>query len=218
MYLSPRLTQSITRYVDKNVAAVLARVENMSACAGIPPKPGPRSRKSNAAEAQKARINHHGTYKIPARRFIFAPVGGYGEDIVPPDFYRELRETIKNLFERGTENKNVPYRRKELARNRTPTGVVIDVKYVDDFIHRRSMAFSSRDDSGFVGDKLTGHQVMLQIAEKMAELQKSYIEGRFVAPNAESTIRQKKSKKVTPPDLPLVEKGKMKNAIKGWVE
>lgn len=219
MYLSPRLTQTISRYVDNSIVDVLSRMQERSACAGIPAKPGPRSRKNNMKEAQKARINHHGTEKIPARRFIYAPVGGYGEDVVPPEYYRQLRELMKNLLTRGERHTMLPSTRVERTRELTPTGVQIVSHRYEVLAHSRSLAFSSRNpETGLIDEKVTGYRVLEQIAKKMAELQKEYIMGRHVEENAEATVRSKRSKKISPPDLPLYETGKMLRAIDGWVE
>lgn len=215
MVINPRLTLRLERYIDEEIANSLQRLTGRAACAGIPDKPGPRSRKSNRSIAEKARINHHGTHRIPARRFITAPSGGLtpveiGDyQIVPPEFWRELRSLIKELMERG-----VP-RSTYVTSSRDDTGKATILTRHE----QRGSAFGSRGDGSiYLNERLTGFQVLQKIADKMAEIQREAITGRYLEPNAKRTVRSKRSKKVTPPDLPLYETGKLLNAIKGWVE
>jgi len=212
MYLSVRLTQTIQKEIDSRIVAQLERMQEHSACAGIPSTPGPRSRKSNASAAQKARINHHGDMKTPARRFVFAPVGGWGEDVVPPEYYRELRKIIAESFSGGSKERSTT----QIRSVYTGQGTFAEQK---SRLHVGGTAFGVRDEeTGYIVKKLTGHQILQKIADKMAESQIDYIKWRYMTPNAAVTVSNKKRKEVTPPDLPLFESGELIGAIKGWVE
>lgn len=215
MVINPRLTLRVERYVNTEISNTLQRLAGRAACAGIPAKPSTRSRKSNRSVAEKARINHHGTHRIPPRPFIFAPSGGLSPveigdmQIVPPEYWRELKSIIKEIMERGsTRTSYVSYQRSDKD------------KSMIEYVHQtRGSAFGMRESGQiFLEDKMTGYQAMLKIAEKMAEIQRDVIKGRYLEPNAKRTVKSKRSKKVMPPDLPLYETGKLLNAIQGWVE
>lgn len=215
MVINPRLTLRVERYINTEISNTLQRLAGRAACAGIPAKPSARSRRSNKSVAEKARTNHHGTHRIPARPFIFAPSGGLtpveiGDmQIVPPEYWRELKSLIKEIMERGSARTSyVQHRRGDTDKSTQ--------EYAK---QTRGSAFGMREKGQpFLEDRMTGYQALLKIAEAMAEMQRDTIMGRYLEPNAKQTIRSKRSKKVVPPDLPLYETGKLLNAIQGWVE
>lgn len=197
MKVSYRLTQRIERHLNARIQAALDRLEGMGACAGI---------SKNPAAARKARINHHGGPNLPARRFVYAPVGGDG---IPPEYYRELRKAIKEELSVGDVGGLYSYktlRNVSASLERLPT-----------------IPFGTyeRDEggklTGRVLERKTGYQIMKKIAELMAEQQRDMILSRHLEANAPATIKKKERKKIQPPDMPLVEYGRLVNSIKGWV-
>lgn len=196
MKLTQSLTAKVNRVVDHRVRQALDRVAGHSACAGI---------KDSPDNAKKARINHHGGPNLQARRFVYAPIGGDG---IPPEYYRALRTLIKEEFAKG--DLGGTYSRK------TRLGDIISYK-----LPTIPFGTYERDEEGNLtgaSERKTGYQVLMQIAKEMAEMQKDIINSRLLAPNKPSTIKNKERKGRRPADMPLVEYGKLRKAIQGWVE
>lgn len=195
------LTRKYTAALDAKMRAQLEVFASKSACAGI---------KGNADAAKKARVNHHGAMstRVPARRFITAATQNLGK----ADFSAELRAAIKEVIQmptlRSITHETVAFR-SATRRGEQETTITRDI---------RGNVFGRPE----LGRQRGPTRVLARIAKQLAENQRQAIDGQVFEEgptydgdpehNAERVVKKKGF------DKPLVDTGKMKAAIRGWVE